>query len=87
MSDTKCKSNENIFETEDFFMLRTPILPVNMYSHLFDESLSINEMENELFKLAEDDIIKEAIAVSSLSLNESLVSINKEISEKKRKKS
>ncbi|WPC44135.1 lantibiotic dehydratase [Clostridium sp. JS66] len=86
MSGTKCKSNKNIFETKDFFMLRTPILPVNMYNYLFDESLSTDEMENKLFELAENSIIKEAIAVSSLSLSESLVSMNEGISEKKKKK-
>ena len=85
MINSKFENNKNIFKTTDFFMLRTPLLAANMYRQLFDESLSMIEMEKKLIQLAENDIIKEAITVSSLSLSESLMTLHKEMSNKKKK--
>jgi thiopeptide-type bacteriocin biosynthesis protein len=66
-----------IFEPLDFFMLRAPLLPFEQYRALFShESLDAETLEREaLERLAqgsENPLIREAIAIGSLSLLESL---------------
>ncbi|MEW9698038.1 lantibiotic dehydratase [Paenibacillus sp. SI8] len=66
-----------LFRTLDFFMLRAPLLSLNDYTKYFpaqwtgQESLR-KETLNNLIDLSHDPVIREAIAVSSPSLLESL---------------
>jgi len=61
--------NLELFKAADFFMMRTPLYPIDLYKNLF----RINELNyNELNNLFSNEIIIEAINVSSLSLYESM---------------
>lgn len=70
----------NLFQTLDYFMLRIPILPVEMYIDAFVQKdielqkLRENGIEH-LAQLANNPVIREAIAVASLSLLKSLPNI------------
>ncbi len=65
--------NLELFKAADFFMMRTPLYPIDLYKNLF----RINELNyNELNNLFSNEIIIEAINVSSLSLYESMKNSN-----------
>ena len=61
---------KSIFKALDFFIVRTPTLPVNVFEN---ELTSFNgSLLNKLWKLSKDPLIREAIAVSSKSLFDSI---------------
>lgn len=61
---------KSIFKALDFFIVRTPTLPVNVFEN---ELTSFNgSLLNKLWKLSKDPLIREAIAVSSKSLFDSM---------------
>lgn len=67
----------NIFKSSNFFMIRTPLFPVDIYTKTFCES-SLSLDKEEIFNLVKNNnIIKEAILVSSLSLYNELENISK----------
>lgn len=67
----------NIYRALDFFMIRTPVLPFNLFIQCFPSDWKDQEelkrySLNKLVELSNDPIIREAIAVASPSLLESL---------------
>ncbi|MBJ8031169.1 lantibiotic dehydratase [Bacillus pseudomycoides] len=89
MSNSNTHSNLQ-FECQDFFMLRTPLLPINKYLEVFnpDGKSDVEKLENinkKIVKLIEDPLIREAIAVASPSLCKSLPHIQEEKDSKKKK--
>ena len=82
--------SQGFFEIIDQFMVRTPILPVNFfYKHLvktFNNNSSIDTQLSYYKNLVnENKMIREAIAVSSLTLLESIDTITLESREKSKK--
>ncbi|MDA1668148.1 lantibiotic dehydratase [Bacillus cereus] len=77
------------FKTMNFFMVRSPLLPMEFYKKTFDnsteESVQMEESVSQIKKLAKDPLIQEAIFVSSSSLYESIVNWEN-ITDKKRNK-
>ncbi len=70
--NNKSKEN-NPFKSSDFFMLRTPLFPVDTYTKIFCQTNSPIDKE-EIFDLVKNNnVIKEAILVSSLYDNCKLV--------------
>lgn len=66
------------FKPMDFFLLRTPLMPIDTFIELFNnESLSEKEIENHLITFCNKPIIREALMISSYSLLKSIDSINK----------
>ncbi|WP_234117503.1 lantibiotic dehydratase [Clostridium hydrogenum] len=63
---------KKLYKPLDFFMLRTPLLPINLYNNIFDGNLNEKNIINELIKLSKNPIIRESIAVASLDLLSSL---------------
>jgi lantibiotic biosynthesis protein len=86
---TNKKISENLFSCLDFFMVRSPILPIEVFKELtsYDmDSMSNDRFQNALFKLkqlANNPIIREAITVVSPSLLESLPYLENEKYNKK----
>lgn len=78
------------YKALDFFMVRTPILPISMYTDLFpDNHTNKQELEEYstslLVSLFENKIVREAIAVSSPSLLEALSDLHSDDNGRKRK--
>jgi len=63
-------STPSIFQALDFFVLRTPLLPTEVFHERLTGSREL--LLERLAELAQDPLIREAIAVSSLSLLHSL---------------
>lgn len=83
------KNQNEYYETLDFFMLRAPLLPINLYQSIFDLEYDHYDAEKEkviarLANLAENPLIRESISVASLSLLESLPNLMNEQDKKKR---
>ncbi|UHA73645.1 lantibiotic dehydratase [Paenibacillus sp. 481] len=77
-------SNKNVYKTLDFFMVRTPILPLNLFTANFPSEWDNNNDDlkrfslNCLIQLSNDPIIREAIIASSPSLLQSLSHLSNE---------
>ncbi|EJP85542.1 lantibiotic dehydratase [Bacillus cereus] len=78
----------NLFEPLNFFMVRSPMLSLNFYKDLFEntngEKVELEQMMKKLETKISDPIIQEAIFVSSSSLYNSIIDLN-HISNKKRR--
>ncbi|TQK75174.1 thiopeptide-type bacteriocin biosynthesis protein [Brevibacillus sp. AG162] len=61
------KESRSLFRTMDFFMLRTPLLPIDMFLELCQSDWKLDKLDPR-----KQDIIRECIAVASPSLIESL---------------
>ncbi|URJ36214.3 lantibiotic dehydratase [Paenibacillus polymyxa] len=75
------KTTGNLYKTLDFFMLRTPVLPIQEFSKCFPSSIKEGGDAREialerLLELSRDPFIREALAASSPTLLESLVHIS-----------
>ncbi|MEK3949864.1 lantibiotic dehydratase [Paenibacillus sp. FSL H7-0703] len=82
------KTTENLYKTLDFFMLRTPVLPIQEFSKCFPVSIKEGEDAREialerLLELSRDPFIREALAASSPTLLESLVHISNQDNQRK----
>lgn len=80
---------QNYYRTLDFFMLRAPILPFDLFKVCFSTEVTKQEDLKRislayLTELSKDTIIREAIAVASPSLLESLVHLGNETNLRKR---
>src|SRR3569833_824727 len=75
-------TTQRTFQALDFFVLRTPILPADV----FQQELTTVQgpLMERLSKLAQDPLIREAIAVSSLSLLDSLTHLSPDSPPRKR---
>ncbi|WP_342477221.1 lantibiotic dehydratase [Paenibacillus sp. FSL H7-0350] len=75
MTDTNIRGT--LYKSLDFFMVRTPVLSINEYTELFPENFT-NEQDlrkistDLLITFSKNKLIREAIAVSSPSMLESL---------------
>ncbi|MGG1329662.1 lantibiotic dehydratase [Bacillus tropicus] len=77
----KEKFNKNTlvhtFDPLSFFMVRSPLLPMDFYNDIFNSSkeelLSLEETISQIKKLAKDPFVQEAIFVSSNSLYASMI--------------
>lgn len=81
-------NSTNLFEPLNFFMVRSPILPLNFYNTLFEceknENIELEQMMGKLESAILDPFIQEAIFVSSSSLYNSIIDL-KSISNEKRR--
>lgn len=66
----------SLYETANFFMIRTPLLSQNCYRNIFDRGLTEDDMTKMLMDQFNDNSIKEAILVASSSLYEALCKLN-----------
>lgn len=67
-SINKIERENNMFKSSGFFMMRTPLFPVDIYTEMFCQS-SLELDKKEIFNLVKNNnVIKEAILVSSISL-------------------
>lgn len=57
-----------MFQPMNFFMMRMPLLPVDLYVKLFGEEENPEEIIAKLILAARDPQVHEAIGVASLSL-------------------
>ncbi|MGN7175832.1 hypothetical protein BK139_07365 [Paenibacillus sp. FSL R5-0490] len=75
----KIKKNNNkeepLYSLLDYFMLRSPLMPFQVYSEM--SSLEGEQAEEQLFQLMKNREIREAIYVSSPSLYHSLIKLEK----------
>lgn len=75
-------SKQNIFKCLDFFILRLPILSIDVFN---DHLTSLEEpVLDELWELIQNPLIREAIAVSSISLLDALTYLSPDSPERKR---
>lgn len=75
-------SNQSIFKCLDFFILRTPILSTNVFEN---KLTSFNApILDELWEFTQDPLIREAIAVSSISLLDALTNLSPDSPSRKR---
>lgn len=68
----------NQYKTSDFFMLRTPVLPMEEFLKCFPSEVGDNDVVkttaiNHLSELSRNPVIREALAASSPTLLESLI--------------
>lgn len=70
--------NKNYYKALNFFMMRNPVLSFEVYKDIFESNLSEDKMLDKLISMANNSEIKEAIIVSSLSLNEAIDRLNSE---------
>lgn len=75
-----------IYKPLDFFMIRTPIFPIEFYNDAFSNALEVNDNIDNLIHIAEDPIVRETIAVASLDLLLSLNKLKTPISKKEKEK-
>ncbi|WP_068497120.1 lantibiotic dehydratase [Paenibacillus kribbensis] len=61
----------NMFRALEFFLVRIPLLPVEVYEKLFIEP-SDEGLQNKLFHIVKDPIIREALSIASPSLMSSV---------------
>lgn len=73
MDELSQNTSENFFEAANFFILRAPIFSVDKYIETFDNDFSKEALTKRLIELCGDTAIREAIAVSSKSLNEAII--------------
>ncbi|MGM0972989.1 MAG: lantibiotic dehydratase [Bacillota bacterium] len=69
------KKEEPLYSLLDYFMLRSPLMPFQVYSEM--SSLEGEQAEEQLFQLMKNREIREAIYVSSPSLYHSLIKLEK----------
>lgn len=69
------KKEEPLYSLLDYFMLRSPLMPFQVYSEM--SSLEGEQAEKQLFQLMKNREIREAIYVSSPSLYHTLVKLEK----------
>lgn len=78
--------SENLFEPLKFFMVRSPMLPLNFYKTLFEckksENVELEQMMGKLESAISDPIIQEAIFISSGSLYNSIIDLKNLSNEK-----
>ncbi|MBE0337783.1 lantibiotic dehydratase [Paenibacillus sp. 23TSA30-6] len=75
------KTKENLYKTLDFFMLRTPVLPIEEFAKCFPTCVGEDENVREvtlhhLSEWSSNPFIREALAASSPTLLESLLHIS-----------
>lgn len=70
--------NERYYEALDFFMMRNPVISFDNYKNIFCSGLSETEVVDKLIEMVNNPAVKEAIMVSSLSLNEAIDRLNSE---------
>ncbi|MDQ0049003.1 thiopeptide-type bacteriocin biosynthesis protein [Paenibacillus polymyxa] len=63
--------NRNLFRALDFFLVRIPLLPVEMYNELFYEP-SYENLRNKLLHMVKEPIVCEALLIASPSLMHSV---------------
>lgn len=79
------KEKTNIFKSLNFYMLRTPIFPIEIYEKIFCNHSLLDNGEHDILNIvANSNEIREAILVSSLSLYNELVNIGEEKNHRKR---
>src|SRR6478609_4933720 len=82
-------TENNLFEPLPFFMLRAPFLPTHTFDQLKDEAVLFDQLKDEavlvekLRAYAEKDYVKEAIAIASPSLLNSLHYIHGDLNNRK----
>ncbi|KIO68335.1 hypothetical protein B4064_0974 [Caldibacillus thermoamylovorans] len=59
---------EQIFKDIDTFMIRTPVLSVNIYLKFFDQKLTEEEMKEHLLEICNDPFFRQSILAASKSL-------------------
>ncbi|MEH6858553.1 lantibiotic dehydratase, partial [Priestia megaterium] len=72
-------TENNLFEPLPFFMLRAPFLPTHTFDQLKDEAVLVEKLR----AYAEKDYVKEAIAIASPSLLNSLHYIHGDLNNRK----
>lgn len=79
------KTKERVFKTSNFYMLRTPLLPVSKYIEFFcTDSFSEENKDKSILNIASKNaVIREAVLVSSLSLYNELINVDKEKNQRK----
>lgn len=75
-------STQSTFQALDFFVLRTPLLPADVFQQ--ELTSAQGPLLERLAQLAQDPLIREAIAVSSLSLLDSLINLSPDSPPRKR---
>lgn len=60
--------NQRIYNSSDIFIIRTPLFPIVMYTKIFDENEILLSEDRLIDFVSNNDIIKEAILVSSIPL-------------------
>ncbi|MEN8908333.1 MAG: lantibiotic dehydratase [Clostridiales bacterium] len=82
------QDNRVLFTTLNFFMIRTPILPLEFFDIICFNDEKTDKFSNDLYgkimQLSKNKAIREAIAVASLSLLKSIDKINFEKNPKKK---
>lgn len=89
-TNSSLTTGSSIFHALDFFMIRTPLLPMEVYEKCFDlaEKKGIEQCKLEIKNLQElssNPVIREAIAVASNSLHSSLDNIYLDTNSKKKR--
>ncbi|MFL0491795.1 lantibiotic dehydratase [Bacillus sp. 179-I 2A5 NHS] len=90
LKNTSLTTESSIFCALDFFMIRTPLLPIEVYKECFDlvgkQDIEQYEMGIEnLQELSSNPVIRETIAVASNALHSSLDNINLSTNNKKKR--
>lgn len=73
-----------LFQPLNYFMVRSPVLPLSFYDELFSQDLEMKTINSKLKDLAEDPFFQEAIFISSHSLYNSIINWNKVTDAKKK---
>lgn len=84
-TDDRIITNE-IYKPLDFFMIRTPLLPINSYINIFNSNLNDEDIINKLIQFSNNPIIREAIAVGSVDLLLSLSKLDASTNGKEKEK-
>lgn len=81
----KNERRQSIFKVEDFFMLRTPLYPVEKYKDIFCNDITKEQSIEKIYDTIKNDpAIREAIMVSTLSLYKELDNIGQETNVRKK---
>ncbi|MED0936654.1 lantibiotic dehydratase [Bacillus mobilis] len=71
----------DVFRPLNYFMIRTPIMPLDFYKEIFnsslDQPLSVEKIILNIQELANDPFVQEAIMLSSYSLYQSIMQLDK----------
>ncbi|SHJ16417.1 thiopeptide-type bacteriocin biosynthesis domain-containing protein [Clostridium cavendishii DSM 21758] len=73
-----CLETKSYYKTLGFFMMRSAILSFENYKEIFDNELSIDEIKYKLISKVNIPEIKEAILISSSSLDQAIDRMNNE---------
>lgn len=86
MKNNNISITNEMFKPLDFFMIRTPIFPIEFYNKAFSNTSEANNNIDKLMCISQDPIVRETIAVASLDLLLSLNKLNNTISSKEKEK-